>query len=61
MSIFDIDPLYFALGFCGFAAFIALVTVLFVRDGRKVIEPGSVDTGALEGDLTEFVRNLNKN
>lgn len=60
MSISDIGPLWFALSFCGFGAFIALMTVLFVRDGKKVVEPEpDIDWTQLEGDLRIFVKRQN--
>lgn len=45
----------------GIPLWIALVIILFRWGGRKVVELDDVDTCALEGDLTEFVRHLNKN
>lgn len=54
MSIFDIDPLWFSLGFCGFLAWLALMLVLFIRDGAKVIEPEPVEHSDGTPDYAAF-------
>lgn len=50
----NIDPLYFALGFCGFLVWLALMIWLFQRDGKLVVEPDPVEHSDGTPDYAAF-------